>query len=94
MRFFLAVMGHACRFAPYVVNQGVSALWRQVLPVGTTRRVALLFLRCCGEMRSFCHFDYAMRRISETLFLLIASAGLKSGVIHKTLPEATFVMLC
>ena len=30
-----------------------------------------------------------MRRISETLFLLFASTGLKSGVIHKTLPPAT-----
>ena len=91
--FFLAVMGHACSCATYVVNQGVSALRRPILPVGTIRRIALLFCGDVGGGGAF-HFDYAMKRISEKLFILVASTGLKSGVIHKTLPPATFVMLC
>ena len=75
-----------------VVNRKISALRRLVLPVGTTRRVALLFRDDVGGGGAF-HFDYAMKRISETLLILVASTGLKSGVIHKALPPATFAMM-
>ncbi len=40
--FAVARHDHACRFAPYVVNRGVSALRRLGLGLGTARRVALL----------------------------------------------------